>query len=540
VDRLHVFLGTKAQYIKTAPLLRLLAPGAEGQARISVYGPDGRVVLRGASTVDLEADAVTDVPLGGLPAGTYAVVVDADVPVTGAARYERAGTQPDDSVVTGTPYDVAWSRAQAAPAASSGRAPLGMVALPGGTRPEVTLAGVPGTRDPDAHPAGAAPVTPLLRLSRDAALAADRTLGAALVALPATGVDPLLDDPAAALAARAECLADRIAATRAALPREADLADLERAHSLAVTTTRSAEKEVEELATERTALPRRIHAARESLADAAVARSSLTAVRDELARADERLAACRVLVDLEPVLATARDARADARTVLADARERWLVVREARLEGMAAELASRLAVGDSCPVCGSAAHPRPASAASGAPDAAAEKEARRVVDDAEADLHLCDEELRATETEVALARQRAGDAVSTATPPTERAARAPMIISAPGTMDGGLCRRPVEFLDGIRRLLAPGGVAIIADPRANGFAAPGNEVDRLLYAASVLCCLPVGLAEQPSVGTGTMIEAATMQHYGEAAGFARVSVLDDIDNPLTRFYRMDP
>jgi iduronate 2-sulfatase len=31
----------------------------------------------------------------------------------------------------------------------------------------------------------------------------------------------------------------------------------------------------------------------------------------------------------------------------------------------------------------------------------------------------------------------------------ERAARAPMIISAPGMTDGGLSRRPVEFLDGI-------------------------------------------------------------------------------------------
>lgn len=100
--------------------------------------------------------------------------------------------------------------------------------------------------------------------------------------------------------------------------------------------------------------------------------------------------------------------------------------------------------------------------------------------------------------------------------------------------------RPAEFLAGIRRLLAPGGVAVVADPRANGFVAPSHEVDRLLYAASVLCCLPVGLAEQPSAGTGTMIEATTMQRFGKEAGFSQVAVLDQIDNPLTRFFRMDP
>ncbi|WP_166849914.1 DUF5719 family protein [Isoptericola sp. BMS4] len=145
---------------KHAPRLRLLAPGdGDGTARISVYGPEGRVVLRGASTVELEAGTVTDVPLGGLPAGTYAVAVDADVPVTGAARFDRPGALPEDSVVSGTPYDVAWAHAQPAPSAGAEGAALGMVALPGDARAEVSLAGVPDERDPDVDPRGTATVT---------------------------------------------------------------------------------------------------------------------------------------------------------------------------------------------------------------------------------------------------------------------------------------------------------------------------------------------------------------------------------------------
>ncbi|CAM3633737.1 DUF5719 domain-containing protein [Isoptericola cucumis] len=141
-----------------APRLRLLAPGdADTTARISVYGPSGEVTLRGADEVDLEAGVVTDVPLGGLPEGTYAVVVDAQAPVVGAARFDRPGQQPEDSVVGGTPYDVAWSRGQAAPAAAGSA--LGSVALPDEARARVSLAGVPPERDPDQEPDGEQAVT---------------------------------------------------------------------------------------------------------------------------------------------------------------------------------------------------------------------------------------------------------------------------------------------------------------------------------------------------------------------------------------------
>ncbi|WBB60863.1 SMC family ATPase [Streptomyces sp. WMMC500] len=58
----------------------------------------------------------------------------------------------------------------------------------------------------------------------------------------------------------------------------------------------------------------------------------------------------------------ARRAHLDAGESAGAAHETWLRLKERRLDGMAAELAARLADGEPCPVCGSAAHPAPATA----------------------------------------------------------------------------------------------------------------------------------------------------------------------------------
>jgi len=100
--------------------------------------------------------------------------------------------------------------------------------------------------------------------------------------------------------------------------------------------------------------------------------------------------------------------------------------------------------------------------------------------------------------------------------------------------------RPIETLQSIRRVLNPGGVAILADERtADAFSAPASEIERLFYGFSVLCCLPASMTEQPSTATGTVIRAATVEHYARQAGFTSVRELTVIDHPMLRFYRLE-
>lgn len=100
--------------------------------------------------------------------------------------------------------------------------------------------------------------------------------------------------------------------------------------------------------------------------------------------------------------------------------------------------------------------------------------------------------------------------------------------------------QPVEVLSAVRRLLAPQGCVIVGDERvAETFVAPGDEVERLMYGYSVLHCLPVGMSEQPSVGTGTALRPDTLTGYALAAGFTDVEVLP-IENDFWRFYRLNP
>ncbi len=98
--------------------------------------------------------------------------------------------------------------------------------------------------------------------------------------------------------------------------------------------------------------------------------------------------------------------------------------------------------------------------------------------------------------------------------------------------------RPVEALTSIRKVLAPGGCAIVADENVgDAFAAPGDELERFFYGFSVLCCLPAGMSEQPSAATGTVMRSGTMRSYAVEAGFSDVEVLA-IPHDLLRFYRL--
>ncbi len=99
---------------------------------------------------------------------------------------------------------------------------------------------------------------------------------------------------------------------------------------------------------------------------------------------------------------------------------------------------------------------------------------------------------------------------------------------------------PVEALRTARGMLADGGSVVIADERvAERFAAPGDEIERFNYGWSVLHCLAVGMLDDDSAGTGTVIRPDTVRAYATEAGFEQVDVLP-IEHDFWRFYRLVP
>lgn len=97
---------------------------------------------------------------------------------------------------------------------------------------------------------------------------------------------------------------------------------------------------------------------------------------------------------------------------------------------------------------------------------------------------------------------------------------------------------PVRVLRAMRRLVGVGGTVLIVDEKvAARFTAPGDDVERFNYGFSILHCLPVGLVDQPSAATGTVIREETMRRYATEAGFTAVEVLP-VAHDYFRFYRL--
>ncbi|MEW2590363.1 methyltransferase domain-containing protein [Micromonospora aurantiaca] len=105
--------------------------------------------------------------------------------------------------------------------------------------------------------------------------------------------------------------------------------------------------------------------------------------------------------------------------------------------------------------------------------------------------------------------------------------------------------RPVRVLTAARDLLRPGGCVLLMEPRVGErFTAPAGEVERFMYAVSVLHCLPVGLTGDGDdggapAGTGTVMRPDTVRRYAERAGFAATTVLP-VEHRFHRLYRLDP
>lgn len=97
---------------------------------------------------------------------------------------------------------------------------------------------------------------------------------------------------------------------------------------------------------------------------------------------------------------------------------------------------------------------------------------------------------------------------------------------------------PVGILATMRALRAAGGTVLVVDERvADSFTAPGDEMERFMYAASVLHCLPVGMVEEGSAATGTVIRTSTVRDYATCAGFAAVEVLP-VEHDQFRLYEL--
>jgi 2-polyprenyl-3-methyl-5-hydroxy-6-metoxy-1,4-benzoquinol methylase len=103
---------------------------------------------------------------------------------------------------------------------------------------------------------------------------------------------------------------------------------------------------------------------------------------------------------------------------------------------------------------------------------------------------------------------------------------------------------PIAALRACRSLVADDGLALVADmAAADGFEAPGDELQRFLYAFSVLHCLPVGLADAAtagdSAGTGTLLRPATLTRLAGTAGFNNITPVD-VTHDKWRFWTLCP
>ncbi|MFJ3927582.1 AAA family ATPase [Streptomyces sp. NPDC090022] len=252
----------------------------------------------------------------------------------------------------------------------------------------------------------AALIAPALELREAAARAhgsATRAEAAARAELPPplaeagteqlAGVEQRLREDLGALGAahRSEARSAEIGRERAALDREARAAD----ELLRETTDWLARWEPA-----RTALRDRVEAAQQAATLAEQLAGRLEPARLQLAAAQRRDALTAEAAAVEGALLSVREESAAAK-------ERWLELKEARLRGIAAELAAALAAGEPCAVCGSPEHPAPARPAPGHVDRAAE-------DAAHADLEAAEERRAAAERRLAAVTEARAEAATAA------------------------------------------------------------------------------------------------------------------------------
>jgi predicted O-methyltransferase YrrM len=99
--------------------------------------------------------------------------------------------------------------------------------------------------------------------------------------------------------------------------------------------------------------------------------------------------------------------------------------------------------------------------------------------------------------------------------------------------------RPTDVLRAMREAVKEDGMVVVMDEAvADVFAPDGDELERLMYGFSLFVCLPDGMSQQPSAGTGTVMRIDTLRSYAVDAGFRDVTVLPIDDFGFWRFYEL--
>jgi SAM-dependent methyltransferase len=96
---------------------------------------------------------------------------------------------------------------------------------------------------------------------------------------------------------------------------------------------------------------------------------------------------------------------------------------------------------------------------------------------------------------------------------------------------------PLEVLQGIRYMLAPGGVFSMIDIKA--FSNPADNMDHplgaFLYTVSLMHCMPVGLNDN-GTGLGMMWGREKAEAMLRAAGFEHIEIIEMEHDPFNLHY----
>ena len=99
---------------------------------------------------------------------------------------------------------------------------------------------------------------------------------------------------------------------------------------------------------------------------------------------------------------------------------------------------------------------------------------------------------------------------------------------------------PVDVLRAVRAALVDDGSMLVVDERTREtFTGEPDELEALFYGWSIFDCLPAGMSDPPSAGTGTVMRASTLAGYAVEAGFSGFEVLP-IEHETFRLYLLRP